>query len=165
MKRKMADIGDVKRGTEIGRKDPRYHMYLACIECGKPRWVELRKGIPHYARCHKCAMKHRKHSGVNNPNWNGGKTISAGGYVHVRIYPNSPMYLMAHRNGYVLQSRLVVAQHLVELGLEPKEVIGILKGKLIHHRNEDTTDDRLENLQIRKPSQHLKYHMRKRRRR
>lgn len=40
----IPQIGDVKRGTEIGYKCPQKRIWHACEVCGKERWVVLRQG-------------------------------------------------------------------------------------------------------------------------
>ena len=78
--------------------------------------------------------------GIEHGNWKGGKTLSPGGYIEVRVCPESPYWQMANMMGYVLEHRLVMAQHL-DRCLTPKETV--------HHRNGDKTDNRLDNLELR----------------
>ncbi|KKN76441.1 hypothetical protein LCGC14_0369500 [marine sediment metagenome] len=39
----MPEIGEIKRGKEIG-KTGKWHVWHACVDCGKERWVGLEKG-------------------------------------------------------------------------------------------------------------------------
>ena len=78
-------------------------------------------------------------SGISHHAWKGGKHIT-NGYVFVSITKDSPYSSMAVSNGYVLEHRLVMAQHL-KRPLEPHETV--------HHINGDTQDNRIENLQLR----------------
>ena len=78
-------------------------------------------------------------SGINHHAWKGGKHIR-NGYVFVSITKDSPYSSMAISNGYVMEHRLVMAQHL-KRPLEPHETV--------HHINGDTQDNRIENLQLR----------------
>ena len=78
-------------------------------------------------------------SGINHHAWKGGKHIT-NGYVFLSITKDSPYSSMAVSNGYVLEHRLVMAQHL-KRPLEPHETV--------HHINGDTQDNRIENLQLR----------------
>lgn len=154
----MPEVGEIKRGGELGYRDEGLYIYTPCVDCGVERWVELRKETPRRLRCVSCAARNRNRIGIDNPNWHGGRTVTARGYVYRRIYPDHPLYELAHRNGYVIESRLIMGEALLNLGLEPVEVMNLLRDRLIHHRNENTLDDRPENLQIRTRRQHLECH-------
>lgn len=80
-------IGDVQYGKDIGKKSQpsAHYQYLTCEECGKVKWVQLRKGVPLYNKCSKCSRETNElwlHppkstkdvSGENNPYY--GKTHS-----------------------------------------------------------------------------------------
>jgi hypothetical protein len=73
-------------------------------------------------------------TGEQNPNWKGGRKIRKDGYVMVRR-PEHPNAI----HGYVLEHRLVMEQ-MIGRYLLPTEVV--------HHRNENPSDNRPENLQI-----------------
>ncbi len=45
----MSNINDIRRGNKDNC------IYQSCIDCGKLRWVILRKGNPISVRCHRCA--------------------------------------------------------------------------------------------------------------
>ncbi len=78
--------------------------------------------------------------GELNPRWKGGRKVRKDGYVLV-IAPDdhpSPAYLHSGRK-YILEHRLVMEQHLGRY-LEQSEVI--------HHINENPSDNRIENLQL-----------------
>ena len=50
----MFEIGEIKKGREIGYLDGRSsHKFVrqACVICGKERWVALRKGILTSLQC------------------------------------------------------------------------------------------------------------------
>jgi HNH endonuclease len=74
-------------------------------------------------------------SGSRNVSWNGGRTIDKHGYVLLR----KPDHPAADRRGYVREHRLVAEQALGRL-LKPDEVV--------HHKNDDPSDNRPENLMV-----------------
>jgi hypothetical protein len=75
-----------------------------------------------------------------HPMWKGGRAIHGDGYVWVRVEADDPLAQMRSRAGYVLEHRLVMARALGR-PLTPNETV--------HHINDDKTDNRLENLQLR----------------
>lgn len=126
----MPQIGEIKRGKEIGRgtgTEPRgYYKYIwfACEVCGKERWVYILKGQPKSRICHKCASSrleqctrliegNKLRIGRNHPRWKGGKRQTEAGYVLIKLYPDDFFYSMADKtHHYVLEHRLIMAKHL-----------------------------------------------------
>lgn len=51
------DMTIIKRGKEIGRADNYRCIWLACLDCGKERWVRLIGDIPATKRCPTCNMR------------------------------------------------------------------------------------------------------------
>ena len=143
----MADkpeLGELRKGRDIGYKSGQTLMWYACVDCGKERWVELRGGKSVSQRCRSCASK-----GVRK-NWKGGRIKDQYGYIWVKLYSGNFFYPMARsNNGYIREHRLVVAQHLSRL-LSPKEII--------HHKNGIKDDNRLSNLLLGSQSRHLTEH-------
>lgn len=84
--------------------------------------------------------------GDKNHQWKGGETVHEDGHVLVR----SPGHPHVNKNGYVLRSRLVMEKHLGR---------HLEFGEIVHHKNEDKTDDRIENLRL-FPSvgEHVSFH-------
>ena len=138
----MPVLNEIKNGNEIGKKNRHKHIWAACTICGIPRWIALVHGKPASERCRQCYVK--QNVGEKNPTWKGGSTIGWCGYKHVLIADDSPFYPMARkkkgkRNGYVLEHRLIMAQHIGRC-LYPWEIV--------HHKNGVRTDNKLENLQL-----------------
>lgn len=143
----MTILGQMKRARVLGYKVPRgkngyNYIWHACIDCGKERWVCLRRGEPESKRCRACALKGNLityAAGEKNPNWKGGRYKSSDGYILVKLQPNDFFYSMADHDGYVLEHRLIVAQHLGRC---------LLPWEVVHHKNAIRNDNRLENLII-----------------
>jgi hypothetical protein len=74
-------------------------------------------------------------SGSDNIKWNGGRTITSGGYILVRVYdyPGDTKSRSIHEHVYVM------AKHMGR---------PLLKGECVHHKNGNRQDNRLENLEL-----------------
>lgn len=86
-------------------------------------------------------------SGPDHGSWKGGRVQSSGGYIACLIDKNSPFSSMRPTNGYVLEHRLVMAEHLGR---------PLRADESVHHINGDKKDNRIENLQLRQ-GQHGKH--------
>jgi len=84
--------------------------------------------------------------GVRGGPWNNQKMFSQQGYVKIRVGCQHPL---ADPNGYTYEHLLV----WVSAGNNRPS-----KGYLLHHRNRDKTDNRIENLELCSRSKHNKYH-------
>ncbi len=125
-------IGEANRG----KKRP----YLA--ERNKSLW--MRKKVS----ASKLGKKRPDISGKNHYRWNGGISIKQGRKTIFK--PNHPF---ASNHGYVLVYRLIIEKHIGRY-LKPEEII--------HHKDEDRTNNNIENLQIMTNSEHISHHMKKR---
>lgn len=79
--------------------------------------------------------------GELHPGWKGGRHLDKSGYVLV-YQPDHPYARrMGYKNSrkYVLEHRLVVEQHLGRT---------LTRQEVVHHKNGDRTDNRLENLEL-----------------
>ena len=130
----MTEIGDIKKGGDIGLKSKwETFMWLACVDCGKERWVRYRNNKPSNQRCRKCS-----HKGNLHRSWNGGFTNSRG-YILIWLTPMDFFYSMCNINDYVLEHRLVMAKHLGRC---------LHLWETVHHKNHKRDDNRIENLQL-----------------
>lgn len=118
--------------------------------CGR---VKIAKGLcgGHYQRLALCGdvQAHRPlgdKSGALNPKWRGGVIRFPDGrtliYAPDHPFPNT-------LGKYVFRYRLVMEKHIGRY---------LTKTEVIHHKNGDCTDDRLENLEITNASEHAKIH-------
>lgn len=155
----MPQIGETKSGKEIGYARSTPHIWLACIDCGKERWVTLHKGIPVSKRCKTCSAKspekikqlRAKLKGrtdmkrENHPCWKGGRRKNKDGYILISLPPDDFFYPMVNSSGCVAEHRLVVAKSLGRC-LQPWE--------LVHHKGirysdiRNKSDNLEDNLEI-----------------
>jgi endogenous inhibitor of DNA gyrase (YacG/DUF329 family) len=105
-----------------------------CIACGK-EWLgvaKLRKF---------CSQKCVSHWSFNG-RWKGGKYINKQGYALIRTKSQS-------NNTYVLEHVLMIEK---KLGRKLKE------DEVVHHKNHNKQDNRIENLEVMSNSKHSKKH-------
>lgn len=75
----------------------------------------------------------------------GHKKKRADGYVAL-YYPTYPR---SNKDGYVMEHDYVMEQHLGRY---------LEDGEIVHHKNFDKADNRLDNLQVMTKSEHMSYH-------
>jgi len=148
------EVNEVRRAKELGYKGTGKYIWHGCEVCGKERWVRLRLGKPVCSKCKTCGIKQAamarlgRFRGVRSVNWQGGRCIK-GNYVCVLLQPTDDFFLpMAfRRDRYIYEHRLVVAKHLNRC---------LLPWEVVHHKNGDKHDNRIENLEL---LPHNKYHL------
>ena len=139
-------LGEVKYGREIGKKEhgrkPTKYILVACIDCGKERWIIFSHYHP--LRCQSCSCKfagsaRRPNStGDKAWNWRGGRH-KQGAYYCIWIPEDDFFFPMANGKGYVPEHRLVMAKHLGRC---------LHRWEIVHHKNGIKDDNRFENLQL-----------------
>lgn len=87
-------------------------------------------------------MRNQKLS--KNNNWKGGRFVLRG-YVYLRL----PSHPHCTKLGYVKRSRLVLEESLGRY---------LERGEIAHHKNGNTIDDRVENLEIMAWGKHTSLH-------
>ena len=159
----MQNIGDITRGRDLGKSGKyisnRKFIYCICPECSETRWLILRpKTADGKSRCQRCcgefsnSSKRLPHGrGENCPRWKGGRRIQDR-YVVRWISEQDPYYSMAtkksHGSGDIMEHRLIMAQSLGRC---------LVRSEHVHHKNGDRQDNRLENLELVSPTNHMLY--------
>lgn len=91
--------------------------------------------------------KHKNHANASRHyRWNNKKLLHSDGYVLIRVGLTHPW---AGPNGYVLEHILIMCSAMGRF-LKDDEVV--------HHKNKDRTDNRLENLELMTNSEHSTMH-------
>ena len=146
----MPELGEIRKGIEIGRKDREWwkkYIWASCLDCGKERWVKIVKGKPESLRCRVCGLKHSKATGKiehpkgeKSPLWKGGRMRAGRGYIRVLLSPNDFFYSMADNRGRVMEHRIVMAKHIGRC---------LQSWEIVHHKmGIAKNDNRIEGLQL-----------------
>ena len=104
---------------------------------------KLFEGLSHSTQTREKMSKDRQ--GEGNSAWNGGVTISSGGYISI-FKPNHPF---ADVNRRVKEERLVMEAYIGRY---------LKKEEIVHHINRKKQDNRIENLQIVSTLEHGQIH-------
>jgi len=151
----VATIGQQCKGVELGYHNKHQSLiYLLCPKCSKPRWTHLEKqGNLMYSTslCQSCSTITRNIAKGKLHNWyKQGYVIDRDGYIGVRMDKNHPFAsVMQKTHGYVLQHRLVMAEYSGR---------PLLPNEIVHHKNGDKRDNRIENLELTHKGQHSREH-------
>jgi len=137
----MPEIGDIEDKINLGYNYYGKVIWLACLDCGKERWVNFRKEKT--ARyCFRCVRRLQHKVGSSNPNWKGGRIPRGDGYIDIYLSPDNPFFSMADAKGaggYVLEHRLVMAQYLGRCLASWEEV---------HHGDRNRSNNVISNLKL-----------------
>jgi len=96
--------------------------------------------------------KHGNHAkGSRNGRWNSGALRSSHGYILVRVPKTHHRAFGPARcsHGYAYEHDLIMEAHTGR---------PLLDSEIVHHKNHNKTDNRIENLEIQTKSAHMKHH-------
>ncbi len=124
--------------TAAAREVSRKIGKLRPTEAAKEKMRESRKR--YYALVGTTSIK-----GENNPAWKGG-TVIANGYKLVR----APDHPKAVRKGLYVQEHILVMEQFLGRYL--------LSDEVVHHKNGNRSDNRLENLEVMSQAEHVRLH-------
>jgi hypothetical protein len=116
-----------------------------CIKCHKIIWYQTPADLKRRSKTNLCANCFKHLKGKKSARWHNGKSHTELGYILISKHDHP----FAKKNGYVLEQRLVMENHLGRY-LKPEEIV--------HHRNGIKTDNRIENLELTNPSDHARKH-------
>jgi len=140
----MPKINELKLGHEIGKNPPFMRfIWATCIKCNTPRWVPYIKckDAPKSLLCMSCG--HGKPKGFGRGHYD------KDGYILKSLPWEHPYITMANKRGWILEHRLVMAQHLGR---------NLLRSEHVHHLNGVRDDNRIENLAMMSMTEHLHCH-------
>lgn len=121
------------------------------------RWVAAQLGTADQRISKLCQQHgivvHRRgpRNGTGHPNWKGGRIVSGSGYVLIYC-PDHPAARRVHKTGgYVWEHRLVMEKHLGRF---------LARSEVVHHKNKNKTDNRIENLEVfESNAEHLRHEL------
>lgn len=109
-----------------------------CQSCGA-KSLRFGKHIKHCTII--CGNRSVKRFGKDHNRWNNGRAECASGYILILTSRNPRKYIFEHR--------LVMERHLGR---------NLSLSEIVHHVNEDKSDNRIENLQIVTRAEHVRIH-------
>lgn len=139
----IKDIGIVRHeGSSRGYRSGLFE----CPCCRMIVQKNIKDGIRANYCSHKCYAQNRKKRGPYKD------FIMSKNYKYV--YCPSHPFAIGTKKLYVAEHRLVMEKYIGRF---------LTNDEVVHHINEDTLDNRIENLLLMTPSEHNKYHLEKRR--
>ena len=133
----------------------KFIIYPSRLKFGNPTYCSRKCYYKHYKPSEETKKKTSqsvkgKMAGPKHPNWKGGKVIAIDfttGHKYMWIY--SPHHPFRNRHNQVKRYRLVMEKHLKKF---------LTRDEIIHHKNGNTLDDRICNLELSNQSKHMSHH-------
>ncbi len=129
-------IGTTVRADAIGKNGTCLFVWVACINCGKERWVVLEHGEPSSTKCLPCTNRDAPR---RSSRWKGARYYASGNYIWVSLSRDDFFFPMTTTGGLIPEHRLVMARHLGRC---------LQKWEFVHHKNGIKDDNRIENLEL-----------------
>lgn len=147
-RKKDFQLGSVMKGCKKTNWCKR--IYLECPHCHKRRWVTMSSMKGQYKRFQAASFK-RPCASCSTPNKPKpiGFRQKWGGYIVIKLNPSSPYFSMSN-GGWITEHRLVMAEHLGRC---------LKSWEIVHHRNGNGQDNRIENLEIMERLPHRQFHL------
>lgn len=151
---KLVDITGIRFGRLLvlkraGVAPVRKVTWLCKCDCGKE--VIVRGGDLHSLNTRSCGCLNREEAtkrltGINHPNWHGGRSLSTGGYIKTK----QPKHPRADDKGYVFEHILVMEKMLGH---------PLPEGAVVHHCDKNPRNNSPFNLRLfMTTGEHTKYH-------
>jgi len=129
-------------GIKESTDSRKYHYAIfECDYCHSHTEKILKDGKKAKYCSHKCYAANRIKRGAYK------RKIISKKYYYIYI-PEHP-YAIGTRKLYIAEHRLIMEKHIDRY---------LVKNEIVHHINEDTLDNRIENLQLMSASNHIKLH-------
>ena len=160
--------GKMIEAKEVKHKEGWYNCI--CPICGmkfhkKPSHINKSKISYCSKECHREAKKEymkgeRNHQygvkGSKNSSWKSDRRISRYGYIQVRVLDHP----FREADDFVFEHRLIAEKYLLDdnNSIEINGKRYLKNGYIVHHKNFDRQDNRVENLEVMTKEEHQKYH-------
>ncbi len=130
-------VGTIRGAKSLGKNGTQRYVHLQCPFCLEYRWRTLAGNEAYKSdTCRRCYLEQSRCRHSNN--WKGGR-FKRNGYILTMPKEDNNYIVMADKDGYIPEHRLVMAEHI----RRPLE-----KWEIVHHKNHIRDDNRLENLQL-----------------